>query len=70
MKNNGDDVKIRRTWKIDPVERIHSRIKKPKAWDIPADEDIIEQLEEWEADYLEGHVRDYVPDLDNLHIKK
>ena len=64
------DVKVRRTWRIDPVERVHSRVKKPKVWDRPADEDILEQLEEWEEDYIEGYARDYIPDLDNLHIKK
>lgn len=48
-----DKIKVRRTWKIDPVERIHSRVRKPKRWDIPASEEIEEQLQEMLEDELE-----------------
>jgi hypothetical protein len=35
-------IKVRREWRINPVERVHSNQKKP---DIPAKDDIEEQLD-------------------------
>jgi hypothetical protein len=55
--------KVRRSWRINPVERPHSRVKRPKREDIPADEEIKDQLEEMAEDY------DYY-DLNYLKIKK
>jgi hypothetical protein len=65
-----NNVKVRRTWKMDPVERVHSRRKRPSKDAIPADQDIMQQLEEWREDELEGWTRDWMPDIFNLQIKK
>lgn len=63
-----DNVKVRRTWRMDPVERVHSRRKKPTKADIPAKEEIEQQLQEWYESEWEGWT-DELPDIDNLHIK-
>ena len=66
------DVKVRRRWTIDPVEKVHSQRKKPKKYDIPAGEDIMDQLKEMEEDldYIIEHGQSNLPNIDYLRIKK